>query len=193
MLDGLIPLTGMDGVRYLTTGQEIGREEGRLGGGSVYGYYETMDGRYLSVGSLEPKFWKAFCGAIGCPELTEGGPMPANVREIRKKVAEVILSKPLDEWKEIFGNLDCCVEPVSSLKEALDDDAQIRKREMVWELPLAGNEDRKVRQPGFPIRFRNKPVRGREAGAPLGAHTRQVLEEYGYDYESLKRSGVLGL
>ena len=193
MLDGLIPLTGMDGVRFLTTGHETGREEGRLGGGSVYGYYETKDGRYLSVGSLEPKFWETFCGAIGCPELTEGGPMPADVRKVREKVSGIILSKTLAEWTEIFKDKDCCVEPVSSLREALDDDEQIREREMVWDLPLAGDEKRRVRQPGFPIRFSNKPVRGREAGAPLGAHTRQVLEEYGYDYESLKRSGALGL
>lgn len=193
MLDGLIPLTGMDGVRYLTTGQETGREEGRLGGGSVYGYYKTKDGGYLSVGSLEPAFWKTFCLSIGCPELTEGGVMPENAGEVREKIASVILTKTRAEWTEIFRDKDCCVEPVASLKEALDEDAQIRERDMVWELPLAGDPGRKARQPGFPIRFLNAPVRGKEAGAPLGAHTRQVLEEYGYDYESLKRDGVLGL
>ena len=193
MLDGLIPLTGMDGVRCLTTGQETGREEGRLGGGSLYGYYETGDGRYLSVGSLEPRFWESFCGAIGCPDLAGGGPMPANVREAREKVAGVIRSKTLGQWKEIFRDLDCCVEPVSSLKEALEEDEQIRERGMVWDLPLEGREDLRARQPGFPIRFLNRPVRGKEAGAPLGAHTRQVLEEYGFDFEALKEEGVLGL
>jgi len=193
MLDGLIPLTGMDGVRFLATGQETGREEGRLGGGSVYGYYKTADGEYLSVGSLEPAFWKTFCEAIGCPELIAGGVMPENIGEVREKVARVIGSGTKAEWIEIFRDRDCCVEPVASLREALEEDDQIRERDMVWDLPLEGNGEKRVRQPGFPIRFLNSPVRGNEAGAPLGAHTRQVLEEYGYDYEVLKGKGVLGL
>ena len=193
MLDGLIPLTGMDGVRFLATGQETGREEGRLGGGSVYGYYKTADGEYLSVGSLEPAFWKTFCETIGCPELIAGGVMPENIGEVREKVARVIGSGTKAEWIEIFRDRDCCVEPVASLREALEEDDQIRERDMVWDLPLEGNGEKRVRQPGFPIRFLNSPVRGNEAGAPLGAHTRQVLEEYGYDYEVLKGKGVLGL
>ena len=38
----------------------------------MYDYYETKDGQYMSVGSLEPKFWKDFCMAIGREDLIEG-------------------------------------------------------------------------------------------------------------------------
>ena len=192
MLDGLIPLTGMDGVRYLTTGEETGREEGRLNGGSVYGYYETADGGYLSVGSMEPKFWKIFCETLGCPEFTEGGVMPADAEQVKGRIREIIRAKTRQEWAGIFRDKDCCVEPVASLGEALDEDPQIRARQMVVEVEVP-ETGRRVRQIGFPIRFSETPVLPREAGAPLGAHTRQVAEELGYDYEALLKAGAFGL
>lgn len=192
MLDGLIPLTGMDGVRYLTAGVETGREEGRLNGGSVYGYYETADGGFMSVGSLEPKFWKTFCQTLGCPDLIPGGVMPADLAEVKRRIAEIIRKKTRKEWTEIFREKDCCVEPVASLREALDEDAQIRARNMVVEVEVPGTGGRKIRQIGFPIRFSGTPILPGKAGEPLGAHTRQVVEEMGYDYEELLQTGAFG-
>ncbi len=193
MMDGLIPLTGMDGVRLLASGQEVGREEGRLNGGSVYGFYETADGGYLSVGSLEPKFWKTFCETIGCPDLVPGGVMPADLSEVKERIASVIRTRTRKEWTEIFRDKDCCVEPVASLREALLEDEQVKARDMVTEVSVPGGEGRRVRQPGFPIRFSETPVRPGEAGHPLGAHTREVAEELGLDYEDLLAKGVFGL
>ena len=108
MMDGLVPLTGMDGIRYLATGEESGRESRRLNGGSLYGYYETADGEYLSVGSLEPKFWAAFCQGIGCPDLIEGSaePKAEEFEQVQERIRGIIKTKTRDEWIESFKPLD---------------------------------------------------------------------------------------
>lgn len=192
MMDGLVPLTGMDGIRYLASGEESGRESRRLNGGALYGYYETADGEYLSVGSLEPKFWAAFCQGIGCPDLIEGTAEPeAEVFEqVRERVRGIIRSKTRDEWVEIFKPLDCCVEPVLSLKEALDEDVQIQERELVVEVEVPCSGGKRVRQLGSPFKLSESPVTCEIGGYPLGYHTREIVETLGMDYEELKKAGV---
>lgn len=192
MMDGLVPLTGMDGTRYLATGEESGRESRRLNGGSLYGYYETADGEYLSVGSLEPKFWAAFCNGIGCPDLIEGSAEPRveDFKKVQERIRRIIKGRTRDEWVEIFKTLDCCVEPVLSLKEALDEDEQIKERELVVEVEVPCSGGKKVRQLGSPFKLSESPVTYEMGGYPLGYHTKEVVESLGLDYEGLKEKGV---
>lgn len=190
MLDGLVPFTAMDGTRFLATGEDCGRESRRLNGGSLYGYYETSDSEYLSVGSLEPKFWAAFCEGIGCPDLIEGTVEPANVEEVRERIRKVIKSKTRDQWMTVFRDLDCCVEPVLSLKEALLEDEHIRERELVVEVEVPCSGGKRVKQLGSPMKLSECPVTYDKGGYPLGYHTREVVEELGLDYEALSRDGV---
>lgn len=192
MMDGLVPLTGMDGIRYLASGEESGRESRRLNGGSLYGYYETADGEYLSVGSLEPKFWAAFCKGIERPDLAEKSAEPAAEEfvEIQKQIRDILKTKTRDAWMEIFQPLDCCVEPVLSLREALDEDEQIQERKLVVEVEVPCTEGKKVRQLGSPFKLSESPVTYEMGGYPLGYHTKEIMEKLGLDYETLKEDGV---
>ena len=190
MLDGLIPFTAMDGTRFLATGEDCGRESRRLNGGSLYGYYETADGGYLSVGSLEPKFWAAFCKAIGCPDLIEGTVEPLNIEEVRERVRGIIRGKTRDEWATIFKPLDCCVEPVFSLGEALLEDEHIQERKLVVEVEVPCSGGKRVKQLGSPMKLSESPVTYDKGGYPLGYHTREVIEELGLDYDTLRAEGV---
>ena len=190
MLDGLIPFTAMDGTRFLATGEDCGRESRRLNGGSLYGYYETADGGYLSVGSLEPKFWAAFCKAIGCPDLIEGTVEPLNIEEVRERVRGIIRGKTRDEWAAIFKPLDCCVEPVFSLGEALLEDEHIQERKLVVEVEVPCSGGKRVKQLGSPMKLSESPVTYDKGGYPLGYHTREVIEELGLDYDTLRAEGV---
>ena len=54
-----------------------GQDYQALNGGSFYDHYRTRDGRWFSVGSLEPAFMQAFCAALGRPELASRGLSPA--------------------------------------------------------------------------------------------------------------------
>ncbi|MBR5316141.1 MAG: CoA transferase [Firmicutes bacterium] len=190
MLDGLIPLMTMDATKFLATGEETGREDSRFNGGSVYGYYETKDGEYYSVGSLEPKFWEIFCNTIGCPELIPGTSEPENLEETKEKVAAAMKTKTKAEWRVIFDPLDCCVEPVLTMKEALNEDEHIQARGMVVEVEVPCTDGKKVRQLGSQFKLSASPVTYDMGGYPLGYHTKEIIESMGLDYEVLKEKGA---
>ncbi len=192
MLDGLIPFNSLDGCGFLVDGKLPTREEGLLNGGSFYDFYETKDGEYISVGSLEPKFWKGFCTALGKEEWIEGGAAPKNIEDKKKEAIEIIKTKTRKEWEEIFNPMDVCVEPVLNLKEALLEDEHIKERELVTSIDVEGET---IKQFAMPIHFsETKPVYN-HAGKVLGVDTEKIIERLGYtkeEYQKLKEEGVFG-
>lgn len=187
MIDGLIPFHAMEGAAFLATGVEVGREETRLNGGCMYDFYETKDGRFLSVGSLEPKFWKNFCECIELPELIKGTVMPENIEEVKEIVKNRLKEKTLEEWNKIFEGKDVCVEPVLTMKEALLEDMQIKSREMVVDVEVPNSDGKIIKQLGTPIKLSDCPPEYKHGGYPLGYHTNEVLESIGYTKEDIKR------
>ncbi len=190
MLDGLVPFNSLDGCGFLVDRKMPRREAGLLNGGSFYDFYETKDGQYISVGSLEPKFWKAFCIGIGKEEWIDDGVMPQNVKERKREVQQIIKEKKRSQWEEIFSHLDACVEPVLDLKEALLDNEHIKQRDLVIDMKV-GNEH--IKQYGMPIHFsETKPIY-RHAGKSLGEDTKEMMKQLGYteeEYEMLVEAGV---
>jgi len=69
MFDGALAWNVFAGSQFLACGECPGYESTFGNGGSPYDYYRTRDGRYLSVGCIEFRFWRGFCGAIGRPDL----------------------------------------------------------------------------------------------------------------------------
>jgi len=191
MTDGVIAFNALAGNACLVDGSEPDREGFLLNGGSLYDFYETKDGGHLSLGALEPQFFAAFCEGIGRPGLAAGGISPANVGEIKEEIRQIIRTKTRDEWAEIFGGIDACVEPVLTLSEVLND-RQARERSLVVEvdLPTGGT----VRQIAHPIKFSETPQEYRGAGIPAGTHTREVMRELGYtdfEIETFEQEGLL--
>ena len=192
MMDGCVPFNSLDGADFLVSGRQPQREGELLNGGCMYDYYETLDGGYMSVGSLEPKFWAAFCRAIGREDLISGTVRPEDTPKVKEEIREIFRSKTRAEWTEIFSGADACVQPVMDLKEALLEDEQIRAREMVVEVDLPLHENVKVRQMATPVRLSETPCEYRTAGFPEGYHTREIIESLGLDYEALAARGVFG-
>lgn len=186
MFDGLIPFHAMEGASFLATSIQSKREETRLNGGSMYDFYETKDGRYLSVGSLEPKFWRNFCECINLPNLIELTVMPENVSKIKEITKDRLKEKTLNEWLDIFKGKDVCVEPVLNMKEALIDDEQVKVREMVVEVKIPNSKEKMIKQMGSPIKLSKCPVKYEESGYPLGYHTEEILKKLGYSEEEIK-------
>jgi alpha-methylacyl-CoA racemase len=76
-----------------------------------YDVYRTSDG-FISVGSLEPKFWSAFCTAIERTDLI-ARQFPENeteLQQVKAEVQKVLASKNNQQWREFFRHKDCCVE-----------------------------------------------------------------------------------
>jgi len=83
------------------------------GGVACYRIYATADGRYLTVSALEPKFWQRLCEVVGLPELVSRQWEPR-----LPELEQLIASRPLAEWLELFDGEDVCAGPVATLDEA---------------------------------------------------------------------------
>lgn len=191
MMDGCVPFNSLDGAGFLVSGKEPKREGERLNGGCIYDFYETKDGEYLSVGSLEPQFWSRFCTAIGREDLIEGTVYPPNIDEVKAEIRGILKTKTRDEWVEVFSHYDACVQPVLNLKEALLEDEQVKEREMVVDVKLPLHEDVSVKQLATAVKLSECPCEYKFAGYPAGYHTKEVIEQLGMDYAELKAKGVL--
>ena len=190
MMDGCVPFNSLDGAGFLVSGKEPKREGERLNGGCIYDFYETKDGEYLSVGSLEPQFWSRFCTAIGREDLIEGTVYPPNIDEVKAEIRGILKTKTRDEWVEVFSHYDACVQPVMNLKEALLEDEQVKEREMVVDVKLPLHEDVSVKQLATAVKLSECPCEYKFAGYPTGYHTKEVIEQLGMDYAELKAKGV---
>ena len=194
MTDCAFSLHGMSGAGYLAAGVEPQMENQVLNGGSFYGYYRTRDGRWLSVGSLEPQFMQQFCQALGRPELAARGlsPKPDEQRALKREIEIEIEKRDLAEWNQLFASLDACVEPMLSLGEAVEH-PQFKARELISDVPRQGLPPQ--RQIACPIKFSSGLPAPRHIGAPLGADSEQVLVELGYSAEqiaALRAARVVG-
>ena len=92
-----------------------------LGGGApFYGVYECADGRWFSVGAIEPKFYAAMLDILGLDEVDRGHAAQLDHRawpELRARIAEIFRTRTRDEWVEAFAGSEACGEPVLGLGE----------------------------------------------------------------------------
>ncbi|NSX09071.1 CoA transferase [Pseudomonas lini] len=185
MTDCAFSLNAMAGAGYLACGVEPGREEQMLNGGSFYDYYRSRDGRWLSVGSLEPAFMQQLCTALGRPELAAQGLSPEPARQQALKEALKVEFEKYDfaELCELFAGVDACVEPVLSLGEAVRH-PQLKARELVTEVPRGDGSTQA--QMACPLKFSDGLPEPRHIGAGLGEHTDQVLGELGFSVERIE-------
>ncbi len=88
------------------------------GGLACYRIYKTADGRHLTVGALEPKFFLRLCELIERPDLAERHLVGDAQDELATELAAVFAGRPLAAWLELFDGEDVCVGPVATLAEA---------------------------------------------------------------------------
>lgn len=195
MTDAAFSLNVMSGSGYLATGNDVLPEADLLNGGSFYDYYETKDGRFYSVGSLEPPFRKLLCEKIGGPALLEVAmsEKEEDQQEFKRILEKKFKEKNFEEWQSIFGDsFHGCVEPVLTFGEACENE-QIMAREMVIELPKNSTES--VSQIAFPIKFKNHEAVYQHIGSHLDEHIEEILQGQGMTKEEihgLREKGVFG-
>jgi len=150
---------------------------------ACYGVYECADGRFMSVGALEPKFWRTLCEALGRPDLIESQYAEGEAQErLRSEVASVFASRSRDEWSQALGGLDVCCEPVLELEEVAAH-PQIRARGLLVDQPTGLELAPAVR---LSEAWRRK-------GPPrLGEDTAEVLAGVGVDEQRLEELRAAG-
>ena len=103
------------------------------GGIIAYNLYETGDGRYLSLGALEKKFWVNFCRALDKEEWIAEHFSPAEKSNATyNEVVNVFKSRTLAEWTKFGREVDCCLTPILDTKEMMKNDYVVSKG-LVWE------------------------------------------------------------
>ncbi|WP_046468972.1 CaiB/BaiF CoA transferase family protein [Allosalinactinospora lopnorensis] len=141
-------------------------------GAPWYDVYECADGRYVSVGCIEPQFYAVFLEGVGLagadlPDQWDRSRWP----ELRDRFAEVIRTRTRDEWAGLLAGTDACVQPVLSMSEAAEH-PHVRAR---------GSVARKgeYRYPGPAPRFGRTPGTATRDPEFTGPAAEDVLKEWG--------------
>ena len=143
------------------------------GGVPCYGVYGTKDARWLAVGALEAKFWRALCEALGRSDLIDGQFATGDDgARVRSELETVFAADTLAGWTARLAGVDCCVSPVLRFDEALVD-AQFRARQMV----VTGSDG--SRQFAPPFRLDPPAFAGARDAPRHGEHSREILAEAG--------------
>lgn len=107
------------------------------GGLACYRLYSTADGRQLTVGALEPRFFERLCELLGRPDLGERQ-FDDDQEALAEELAAVLATRSLSDWLEHLGDADVCVGPVWTREEAA---AEFGSRELPTEVPLGAHTD----------------------------------------------------
>jgi|TARA_Y100000590_G_scaffold455618_1_gene604622 alpha-methylacyl-CoA racemase len=189
MVDGALSLmTPIYGLRASGYWNDE-REKNILDGAApFYGAFKTSDEKFVSIGSIEEKFYNILLEKLGLDPKLLPPQMDQNQWPILKeKIAEKIQTKTRDEWISIMEGTDVCFAPVLSLEEAPSHPHNLARENFV---KVDG-----ITQPAPAPRFSRTPGRVHTPPAKPGEHTEEVLEEWGFDKEkisSLKESAVVG-
>jgi alpha-methylacyl-CoA racemase len=142
------------------------------GGAYFYDCYLTRDGKYLSIGSLEPKFFTELLRIAQLDPATFVQGDPSRWPALRGQLATVILQRNRDEWAAIFDGTDACVAPVLSMAEAPGHAHNVAREVFIHRFG--------VNQPAPAPRFSATPSSVRLPPPRIGEHTRDILSELSF-------------
>ncbi|GBC60239.1 carnitine dehydratase [Desulfonema ishimotonii] len=191
MTDGMAGLLPVALFLYQRTGKIPGRADGLLSHRyACYNTYETADGRHLSVGALENRFWKRLCEHMKAPEYIPLQYDEGRRREILDFMRRAFRQKTLAEWDAQLSDLDVCYGPVRNLAEVLQDPL-LREREMVVEIP--GKNGDRATVLGVPVKLSGTPGAVRTPPVEFGESTATLLRRLGYTGEKIKLLSAKGV
>jgi len=185
MMDGVISWLSMHAGKYFFDKELPKRGEMQLSGRyACYQVYPTKDGRHMSLGALEPKFWMNFCETIGRRDLIYKQFIEGEERlRVIEEIQDLFKTKTQKEWVDFFKNVDACCEPILNFEEVFQH-PQVLHRKMVME--YEHSVEGKVRQVGNPIKSSQFPFEIRLPSPAWGEHTMEVLKAIGYSEEEIK-------
>ena len=174
MTDGTASLlTAFFGLRAM--GQWSDRRAGnRLDGGAhYYGCYACADGKFVSIGSIEPQFYALLLEKLGIedPEF-ENQNDQSKWSLLRSKLKTVFLTRDRDQWCQLLENTDVCFAPVLSMEEASRHPHNLARKTYV--------EIEGVVQPAPAPRFSRTAGEIQGPAATVGQHSEEVLRNWGF-------------
>lgn len=188
MTDGtaslLSPFFGSMAMNMWTTKRESNKLDG---GAHYYGSYTCSDGKFISIGSIEPQFYALLLEkAEISDEAFNAQQDPAAWPDLKAKLADLFRSKTRDEWCEIMEGTDICFAPVLDLGEAPNHPHNKARGTYV--------DFEGVMQPAPAPRFSRTPSEIQSAAALVGEHSEAILSDWGIsetDIEALSRANAI--
>ncbi len=181
MVDGAaLLMTIIFGMRQLGYWSDE-RESNLLDGAApFYDTYETADGKYVAIGSIEPQFYAELLRLSGL----EGADLPRQMErgawsEMKQRLASVFRSRTRAEWCEIMEGSDVCFAPVLSMPEAIEHPHNVSRGTFV---EVAG-----VLQPGPAPRFSRTAGEIERPPPHAGQHTDEVLAHWGFTSDEIAK------
>lgn len=155
------------------------------GGAHFYDTYECSDGKFISLGSIEPQFYKLLCDLAGFDGNLSSDQMSRDSwPEKKKAVKDIILTKTREEWCQIMEGTDVCFAPVLNMKEAPNHPHNVARHTFI---ELEG-----VTQPAPAPRFSRTQSEVQSSPSLVGEHTDEILQSLNLsdeEIEDLKSSG----
>ncbi len=158
---------------------------------ACYNTYETADGRFLSIGAVEHRFWKKLCEHLELPEYIDLQYDDSVRMEIIDTLRAVFRRKTLDQWNSDLGDLEICWGKVQNLEDVLKDPL-FREREMV--IDLEGKDGKSTPVFGVSVKLSRTPGTVRTPAVGFGESTVSILREIGYaenDIAAFQKNGIV--
>ncbi|HWV88750.1 MAG TPA: CaiB/BaiF CoA-transferase family protein [Burkholderiales bacterium] len=152
-------------------------------GAPWYNVYETKDGKHISIGSIETRFYEELLQKLGVPDL--GQHDRKAWPEMRALFAKTFKTKTRAEWCKVFEGSDACFAPVLSWSEARRDAHNVARKSFT--------EVANVEQPSPAPRFSRTPGAVRRAPPERGEGGRRALQDWGFDPDNITKLSKLGL
>ena len=189
MVDGAGMLMAMIyGVKHLGLWSDERGGNTLDGGAHFYGCYETADGKYVSLGSIEPQFYALLREKLGLTEADfDAQHDKARWPRLKAKLARIFKTQTRDHWEALLGGTDVCFGPVLDLNEAPRHPHNVARRAFI-------EIDGEI-QPAPAPRFGGTPAGVARGRAEAGEHTDEVLREAGFAPATiavLREAGAIG-
>jgi crotonobetainyl-CoA:carnitine CoA-transferase CaiB-like acyl-CoA transferase len=177
MTDGVMGMMGYATTFWWMAGRKLERGGSMLTGRYPwYRTYRCADGRYLSIGAVERRFWAVLCEHFGRPEWAARQHDEAALTEMHAFFEARFAARSRDAWFEELRPLAVCVAPVLDVEEAFESE-HARARGLVAEVEVDGRRQKLL---GVPLKLSATPGRVGRRPPRFGEHTAEVLREVGY-------------
>jgi alpha-methylacyl-CoA racemase len=118
--EGMLSLMSLSVDQYLAEGEIAGSRQVLLTGRyAFYDIYPTKDEKWVSVGAIEPHFYKNLCDRLGLPQYRDKQYAEADQDEIRSAFRKAFVTRTRDEWTRELAPNDTCVAPVLTIPEVV--------------------------------------------------------------------------
>jgi len=191
MTDGMLGFLTLPHLLAKKTGARQHRSQSMLSHRfACYNTYETADGRYIALGAVENRFWRNLCSILQIEEYGDLQYDETRRGEIIDRLRAIFAGRPLSHWHELLAEADVCYSPIQDIEEVMSDELFV-ERQMIAHIEGKQGPEKTF---GIAVKLGRTPGAMRSSPPAFGEDTESILEELGFERESIdrmQRQGVI--